>query len=99
MQHPQDIARITDPPAKLMVRFVGDSARRTLIQYRATPDSLFGKIEGSAEGGHPLVQVAVAYDTVESIWAKRSGSGTHAMTLSAFPVLIGAMAYWILGVP
>ncbi|MBW8772000.1 MAG: hypothetical protein JF590_01695 [Gemmatimonadetes bacterium] len=99
LAHPRDIAQVADLPGKLVVRLVGDSVDRTLIQYRVTPDSLFGKIEGSAPPGEALVLVAVPYDSVVAIRARRSGSGTHALTMVAFPGLMGVLAYWILGVP
>lgn len=98
LARPADLATLRDPPARLSVRSVGDSAWLPIVNFRATNDSLIGIIEGSALPGYPLKRLELPYDSLAEVRIKRTDALRSASAI-AVPAALFAMVFWILGTP
>ena len=95
---PAELHTLREPPTRLLVQVAGDSVWRTVIQYRTTPDSIYGSLEGSSLPGTPLRRLEVPFDSITAVRLQRRDVARTA----AVPVVSGvllAMTAWILASP
>jgi hypothetical protein len=98
LETPSAVVTLPDQPSRLLVQRTDDPTWLRVIQYRATNDSLFGVIEGSAAPGYPLKRLALPYDSIATIQVRRADFVRAALAPTVSAVL-GGMVFWILRAP
>ncbi|MEO6066842.1 MAG: hypothetical protein ABJB33_01180 [Gemmatimonadota bacterium] len=77
-----------EAPRAVRVYLVNDPIPKRIGQFKVTPDSVFGIIEGSALPGHPLQRLAVSVDSVDRITVTKVDV-IRTLLIPLVPLIIG----------